>query len=65
MLTAQWQVPDVAMEKFFFSFYSGLKKAESITSALSAAMDGVRSDDRSGVTVVLLWDNGSGITVVL
>ena len=42
----QWQVPDIAMEKFYFSFYHSLKKEDHISGAVSAAVDALRNDDR-------------------
>ena len=46
VLVTQWQVPDIAMEKFYFSFYHSLKKEEHISGAVSAAVDALRNDDR-------------------
>ncbi|KAL8606426.1 hypothetical protein ACOMHN_060331 [Nucella lapillus] len=45
VLLAQWQVPDVAAEKFYFTFYHSLKKEDRISAAFSAAVDALRNDD--------------------
>ncbi|KAK7502589.1 hypothetical protein BaRGS_00006164 [Batillaria attramentaria] len=46
VLVCQWQVPDIAMEKFFFTFYKSLYKEPKISSALSVAVESLQKDDR-------------------
>ncbi|KAK7094678.1 tetratricopeptide repeat protein 28-like [Littorina saxatilis] len=53
VLMTQWQVPDVAMEKFYFHFYHSLKKEDHISGALSSAVSALREDDR--FKAVWIW----------
>ncbi|XP_076455182.1 uncharacterized protein LOC143289867 isoform X2 [Babylonia areolata] len=53
VLLTQWQVPDAALEKFYFTFYHSLKQDDRISAALSAGIDALRNDDRFGA--VWVW----------
>ena len=46
MLVIAWQVPDLAVEKFFHHFYLGLQTGAVVTEAARQAQEILRKDER-------------------
>lgn len=46
MLVSMWPLPNIAMEKFYYHFYTTLHKGALVTDALGAGIKGLRADER-------------------
>ncbi|XP_061183714.1 tetratricopeptide repeat protein 28-like isoform X2 [Saccostrea echinata] len=46
VLVSMWSLPNIAMEKFYYHFYTTLNKGALVTDALGAGIKGLRADER-------------------
>lgn len=46
VLVSMWTLPNIAMEKFYYHFYTTLNEGALVTDALGAGIRGLRADER-------------------
>jgi CHAT domain-containing protein len=61
VLTNMWPLPDIAVEKFYTSFYLALQSGAQSATAISTAIEALKNDDRyifvTNFSILLLKKN--------
>ena len=60
-----WQVPDLAVEKFYHAFYMALQNGTVVTEAAKTAQETLKKDDRYDLpTLCILMDSSFWIDTI-